>query len=99
MPPPSTIKSGSYIVECDEPLDLDPRTITECNPAQLSHRPYKYKRRKSNIEAERGQEVRIRYVVVRNVATGEEEFRREYRDKECEIDIYWEPPNPTTSAA
>ena len=97
MPPPITIKSGSFIIESDEPLDLDPRTISECKTSPTPHRPYKYLRHKSEAEIQAG-EKQIRYVVVRNVATGEE-YKREYRDKECEIDIYWEPPNPTTSAA
>ncbi|MBA3439683.1 MAG: hypothetical protein H0T92_07435 [Pyrinomonadaceae bacterium] len=97
MPPPITIKSGSFIIESDEPLNLDPRTISECKTSPTPDRPYKYLRHKSEEEIRTG-EKQIRFVIVRNLIT-KEEFPYVFKEKECEIDIYWEPPNLTTSAA
>ncbi len=89
---PIRIKSGSFIIESDEPLNLTQIPTTE------QSRRYTYERQ-STEESVQNQEINIRYIVVRNTTTGEEDYKREYRDKECEIDIYWERPKPPASAA
>ena len=81
--------TNSFIVECDEPLEQYTPTV--------KYRPYAYKSRSSAAEVERGEERFIRYVVVRNIKTGEE-YKQEYGEKECEIDIYWEKPGATSAA-
>lgn len=88
---PIKVKSGSFVIESDEPLDKIE------TPQQEPPRPYTYKRQ-SKGGSEQDQEVQIRYVVVRNVTNGDEEFKREYQDEKCEIDIYWARPTPPKGA-
>ena len=89
---PVKIKNSTFTIETDELLKL-----TQTPPTERSRR-YTYERQ-STEESVQDQEVYIRYVVVRNVTNGDEEFKREYQDEKCEIEIYWERPESPTSAS
>ena len=81
---PVVIHDGSFKIQCHEPLDLEITTVTECE--SLAPRPYKYKYR--------GKENHIGRVVI--LAEGEPIFTREFKPRECSIEIYWsEQEEPT----
>lgn len=76
--PPVVITDGSFKIEADEPIDLDPEP---CEAEAL--RRFKYRRR-----SDRGKN--IRYLVVKR--DGKEIWSEEFNPKECQIEIYWERP-------
>lgn len=78
--PPVVIIDGSFKIEVDEPVDIDPEP---CEREAL--RRFKYMRRSSKSNNKN-----IRYVVVKR--NGREIWSEEFDPKECQIEIYWEKP-------